>query len=193
MWATTSSFCTRLPRATSARTPAVDAGKGVLLQGNTQGTALDLDHGKYPYVTLSSTTAAGAAIGVGIGSTRISDVVGVVKATRPGSATAPGRRASSRRWTSACGSSPASSGRPWRCGWFDAVLACYAARGTRSDRARGDRARHPARDRHRGLVLHLRGRLHARVPGRHRRLRPRGAQLRDNARPRGATSPATAP
>jgi adenylosuccinate synthase len=110
---------------------ALDAGRRVLLEG-AQGTALDLDHGTYPYVTSSNTTAAGAAIGVGIGPTRISDVVGVVKAytTRVGNGPLPTGfdEDMDERIRELGGEFGATTGRPRRCGWFDAVLARYAAR-----------------------------------------------------------------
>jgi adenylosuccinate synthase len=103
----------------------------VLLEG-AQGTALDLDHGTYPYVTSSNTTAAGAAIGVGIGPTRISDVGGVVKAytTRVGNGPLPTGfdEDMDERIRELGGEFGATTGRPRRCGWFDAVLARYAAR-----------------------------------------------------------------
>jgi adenylosuccinate synthase len=110
---------------------ALDRGWRVLLEG-AQGTALDLDHGTYPYVTSSNTTAAGAAIGVGIGPTRIDEVVGVVKAytTRVGNGPLPtGFDAEMDERVRALGGEfGATTGRPRRCGWFDAVLARYAAR-----------------------------------------------------------------
>ncbi|UCC27217.1 MAG: adenylosuccinate synthase [Gemmatimonadales bacterium] len=110
---------------------ALDAGKHVLLEG-AQGTALDLDHGTYPFVTSSNTTAAGAATGVGIGPTRIHEVVGVVKAytTRVGNGPLPtgGDAAIDEKLRQLGGEFGATTGRPRRCGWFDAVLARYAAR-----------------------------------------------------------------
>jgi adenylosuccinate synthase len=110
---------------------AMDAGKNVLLEG-AQGTALDLDHGTYPFVTSSNTTAAGAATGVGIGPTRITDVYGVVKAytTRVGNGPLPtgGDEAVDEQLRQLGGEFGATTGRPRRCGWFDAVLARYAAR-----------------------------------------------------------------
>jgi adenylosuccinate synthase len=110
---------------------ALDHGRHVLLEG-AQGTALDLDHGTYPYVTSSNTTAAGAAIGVGIGPTRIDEVVGVVKAytTRVGNGPLPtGFETEMDERVRALGDEfGATTGRPRRCGWFDAVLARYAAR-----------------------------------------------------------------
>ena len=110
---------------------ALQEGKRVLLEG-AQGTALDLDHGTYPYVTSSNTTAAAAATGVGVGPTAIDAVVGVVKAytTRVGngplpSAFEPEMDEHIRRLGGEFG---ATTGRPRRCGWFDAVLARYSAR-----------------------------------------------------------------
>lgn len=110
---------------------ALDGGKNVLLEG-AQGTALDLDHGTYPFVTSSNTTAAGAATGVGVGPTRIHEVVGVVKAytTRVGNGPLPtgGDAAVDEQLRRLGGEFGATTGRPRRCGWFDAVLARYAAR-----------------------------------------------------------------
>ena len=107
------------------------AGKRVLFEG-AQGTALDLDHGTYPFVTSSNTTAAAAAIGGGVGPTRIDSVLGVVKAytTRVGNgplptAFSPEMDAHVRELGGEFG---ATTGRPRRCGWFDAVLARYAGR-----------------------------------------------------------------
>ncbi len=110
---------------------ALDSGKSVLLEG-AQGTVLDLDHGTYPFVTSSNTTAGGAAIGSGIGPTRITDVLGVVKAytTRVGNGPLPtefqGEMQDHMRELG--GEFGATTGRPRRCGWFDAVVARYAAR-----------------------------------------------------------------
>lgn len=110
---------------------ALRGGKAVLLEG-AQGTALDLDHGTYPFVTSSNTTAAAAATGVGIGPTAISRVIGVVKAytTRVGNGPLPSAFDEEmdkhvRELGSEFG---ATTGRPRRCGWFDAVLARYSAR-----------------------------------------------------------------
>ncbi|MDT8369390.1 MAG: adenylosuccinate synthase [Longimicrobiales bacterium] len=110
---------------------ALDRGQAVLLEG-AQGTALDLDHGTYPFVTSSNTTAAGAATGVGIGPTRITEVIGVVKAytTRVGNGPLPtgfGPEMDARM-RELGGEFGATTGRPRRCGWFDAVLARFAAR-----------------------------------------------------------------
>lgn len=106
-------------------------GKRILLEG-AQGTALDLDHGTYPFVTSSNTTAAAAATGIGVGPTRIDAVLGVVKAytTRVGNgplptAFEPEMDAHIRELGGEFG---ATTGRPRRCGWFDSVLARYAGR-----------------------------------------------------------------
>jgi adenylosuccinate synthase len=110
---------------------ARSAGAAILLEG-TQGSLLDVDHGTYPFVTSSSTTSGGAAIGAGIAPTAIDAVLGVVKAytTRVGNGPLPtelgeeeGERM--RRLGNEFG---ATTGRPRRCGWFDAVVVRYAAR-----------------------------------------------------------------
>ena len=110
---------------------ALKAGKNVLLEG-AQGTALDIDHGTYPFVTSSTTTAGGAASGVGIGPTALGRVLGVMKAytTRVGNgplptAFSPEMDEKVRTLGSEFG---ATTGRPRRCGWFDGVLARYSAR-----------------------------------------------------------------
>ena len=110
---------------------ALKAGKDVLLEG-AQGTALDIDHGTYPYVTSSTTTAAGAASGTGIGPTALHRILGVMKAytTRVGNgplptAFSPEMDEKVRTLGSEFG---ATTGRPRRCGWFDGVLARYSAR-----------------------------------------------------------------
>ncbi len=110
---------------------ALKAGKEILLEG-AQGTALDVDHGTYPYVTSSTTTAGGAASGVGIGPTAINRILGVVKAytTRVGNGPLPtALPAEMDEKVRALGAEfGATTGRPRRCGWFDAVLARYSAR-----------------------------------------------------------------
>ena len=110
---------------------ALAAGREVLLEG-AQGTALDVDHGTYPFVTSSNTTAGAAAAGVGVGPTAIDTVIGVTKAytTRVGNGPLPtafgdDMDALVRRLGGEFG---ATTGRPRRCGWFDAVLARYAGR-----------------------------------------------------------------
>ena len=109
----------------------MDRGKRVLFEG-AQGTLLDLDHGTYPFVTSSSAAAGGACTGTGVGPTRIGAVVGVSKAyaTRVGSGPFPtealgpeGEQIRERG-----GEYGAVTGRPRRCGWFDAVAARYSAR-----------------------------------------------------------------
>lgn len=111
-------------------TGALEAGQRVLMEG-AQGTALDLDHGTYPFVTSSSTTAAAAATGTGIGPTSIDEVVGVVKAytTRVGEGPLPSAFTPEmdERIRELGGEFGATTGRPRRCGWFDAVLSRHAA------------------------------------------------------------------
>jgi adenylosuccinate synthase len=111
-------------------TRALQAGRRVLLEG-AQGTALDLDHGTYPFVTSSNTTAAAAATGTGVGPTAIDAVIGVVKAytTRVGEGPLPTELEPKmddmlRRLGGEFG---ATTGRPRRCGWFDSVLTRFAA------------------------------------------------------------------
>ena len=110
---------------------ALKAGKRVLLEG-AQGTALDLDHGTYPFVTSSNTTAASAATGTGIGPTSIDAVIGVVKAytTRVGEGPLPSAFSPEmdEHVRTLGGEFGATTGRPRRCGWFDSVLARHAAR-----------------------------------------------------------------
>ncbi|MEJ2238747.1 MAG: adenylosuccinate synthase [Gemmatimonadales bacterium] len=110
---------------------AIKAGKNVLLEG-AQGALLDLDHGSYPFVTTSSTTAGGAATGAGIGPTAIEAVLGVIKAytTRVGNGPLPTEAHGTvgDRLREVGGEYGATTGRPRRCGWFDAVVARYAAR-----------------------------------------------------------------
>jgi adenylosuccinate synthase len=110
---------------------AVRAGRRVLLEG-AQGALLDVDHGTYPYVTSSNTTAGGAAVGAGIGPTDIDDVLGVVKAytTRVGNGPLPTEAPTpeGERLRQLGGEFGAVTGRPRRCGWFDATVVRYAAR-----------------------------------------------------------------
>lgn len=107
------------------------AGKRVLLEG-AQGALLDVDHGTYPYVTSSTTTAGGAATGVGIGPTAIGAVLGVVKAytTRVGSGPLPTEIPDplGDHLRKLGGEYGAVTGRPRRCGWFDSVVVRYSAR-----------------------------------------------------------------
>ena len=111
-------------------TTALRGGQRVLLEG-AQGAMLDVDHGTYPYVTSSTTTAAGAATGSGIGPTVIDHVLGVVKAytTRVGSGPLPTEIPPplGDELRELGGEYGATTGRPRRCGWFDAVVVRYAA------------------------------------------------------------------
>ncbi|MBV9313539.1 MAG: adenylosuccinate synthase [Pseudonocardia sp.] len=110
---------------------ALDAGDTVLLEGS-QGTLLDVDHGTYPFVTSSNPTAGGAAVGSGIGPTRITRVVGILKAytTRVGSGPFPTELhdAMGEHLRKTGGEVGVTTGRARRCGWFDAVIARYATR-----------------------------------------------------------------
>ncbi|HEX5580812.1 MAG TPA: adenylosuccinate synthase [Gemmatimonadaceae bacterium] len=110
---------------------AIRTGAAVLLEG-AQGSLLDIDHGTYPFVTSSSTTAGGAAIGAGIGPNAIDAALGVVKAytTRVGNGPLPTEfdeplASEVRRLGNEFG---ATTGRARRCGWFDAVVVRYAVR-----------------------------------------------------------------
>ncbi|MBL8028630.1 MAG: adenylosuccinate synthase [Fibrobacteres bacterium] len=104
--------------------------KRLLFEG-AQGTILDIDHGSYPYVTSSNTVAAAACTGSGIGPTRIDEVIGVVKAytTRVGNGPFPTEfdEEMGTRIRTVGGEFGATTGRPRRCGWFDAVLLRRAA------------------------------------------------------------------
>lgn len=110
---------------------ALASGQSVLLEG-AQGTALDVDHGTYPFVTSSNTTAGAAAVGSGIGPTMINSVTGVVKAytTRVGNGPLPtGFDPEMDQVIRKLGGEfGATTGRPRRCGWFDGVLARFSAR-----------------------------------------------------------------
>jgi adenylosuccinate synthase len=110
---------------------ALEAGETVLLEGS-QGTLLDVDHGTYPYVTSSNPTAGGAAVGSGIGPTRITTVLGILKAytTRVGSGPFPTELfdENGEYLSKTGGEFGVTTGRRRRCGWFDAVIARYATR-----------------------------------------------------------------
>ncbi|MHB1067735.1 MAG: adenylosuccinate synthase [Candidatus Nanopelagicales bacterium] len=110
---------------------ALDDGKVVLLEGG-QGTLLDVDHGTYPFVTSSNPTAGGASTGSGIGPTRITRVVGILKAytTRVGSGPFPTELLDDdgERLRAIGGERGVTTGRPRRCGWFDAPIARFASR-----------------------------------------------------------------
>ena len=107
---------------------AIGQGKHILFEG-AQGTFLDLDHGSYPFVTSSNTTAGGACTGSGVPPHRMDRVVGVVKAytTRVGEGPFPTEDAAIGDMLHAMGREfGATTGRARRCGWFDAVAASYA-------------------------------------------------------------------
>jgi adenylosuccinate synthase len=110
---------------------ALRAGRRVLLEG-AQGALLDVDHGTYPFVTSSNTTAGGASVGTGIGPTMIDGVLGVVKAytTRVGNGPLPtlAEPVAEERLRQLGGEFGSVTGRPRRCGWFDATVVRYAAR-----------------------------------------------------------------
>jgi adenylosuccinate synthase len=109
---------------------AVRAGKRVIAEG-AQGALLDMDHGTYPYVTSSNPTSGGACTGLGIPPTSISSVIGVVKAytTRVGLGPFPTELndATGERLRALGHEFGATTGRPRRCGWFDAVALRYSA------------------------------------------------------------------
>lgn len=110
---------------------ALDEGKTLLMEGG-QATFLDVDHGTYPFVTSSNPTAGGACVGSGVGPTRISRVIGIQKAytTRVGAGPFPtelfDKMGDFLRTTG--GEFGVNTGRPRRCGWYDAVLARQAVR-----------------------------------------------------------------
>ena len=110
---------------------AIEEGKKVLFEG-AQGTLLDIDHGTYPYVTSSNPIAGGACTGTGIGPTKIDGVLGITKAysTRVGSGPFPTeiKEELGEYIRQKGGEFGATTGRPRRCGWFDAVVVNYAAR-----------------------------------------------------------------
>jgi adenylosuccinate synthase len=110
---------------------ALEKGENVLLEGS-QGTLLDVDHGTYPFVTSSNPTAGGASTGSGIGPTRISRVIGIVKAytTRVGSGPFPTELfdEDGEKLRSIGGEFGTTTGRSRRCGWYDAPIARYAVR-----------------------------------------------------------------
>ena len=110
---------------------ALDEGQIVLLEG-AQATLLDVDHGTYPFVTSSSPTAGGACSGSGIGPTRITKVLGILKAytTRVGSGPFPTELHDAQgEWLRKTGGEfGVTTGRPRRTGWLDVVIARYATR-----------------------------------------------------------------
>lgn len=110
---------------------AIREGRGVLMEG-AQGTLLDVDHGTYPYVTSSSPVAAAGCVGLGVGPTAVSRVIGVVKAycTRVGEGPFPTEDigADGETLRARGGEYGATTGRPRRCGWLDLVVLRYAVR-----------------------------------------------------------------
>ncbi len=110
---------------------AMKEGKSILFEG-AQGALLDVDHGTYPFVTSSNTVAGSAATGSGIGPTRIDTVIGIAKAytTRVGEGPFPTELEGidGERLREQGGEYGATTGRPRRCGWFDAVAVNHSAR-----------------------------------------------------------------
>jgi len=110
---------------------ALDRGETVLLEGG-QATLLDVDHGTYPFVTSSSATAGGACTGSGIPPNRVDRVIAVIKAytTRVGEGPFPTELLDDdgERLRENGGEYGTTTGRPRRCGWYDAPIARYAAR-----------------------------------------------------------------
>ncbi|HYA11731.1 MAG TPA: adenylosuccinate synthase [Thermodesulfovibrionales bacterium] len=109
----------------------ISQNRRVIFEG-AQGTLLDIDHGTYPYVTSSSAIAGGVCTGLGIGPTKISKVLGVVKAytTRVGSGPFPAEIKDSlgEELREKGGEYGATTGRPRRCGWLDMVMLRHSAR-----------------------------------------------------------------
>lgn len=107
----------------------IDAGKKVLFEG-AQGTLLDIDHGTYPFVTSSHPTSGGACTGSGVGPTKINRIVGIAKAyaTRVGSGPFPSELLDEmgEKIRQKGGEFGVTTGRPRRCGWFDALVARYS-------------------------------------------------------------------
>lgn len=108
---------------------AIEEGKSILMEG-AQGALLDVDHGTYPFVTSSNPTSGGACTGVGLPPTQITSVFGIVKAyiTRVGLGPFPTEMLGEdgeqlRQWGHEFG---ATTGRPRRCGWYDAFLVNYS-------------------------------------------------------------------
>jgi adenylosuccinate synthase len=108
---------------------AIKAGKNILFEG-AQGGLLDIDHGTYPFVTSSNTTSGGACTGAGVSPRHIGDIYGVVKAytTRVGEGPFPTELhdKTGEDLRAAGGEFGATTGRPRRCGWFDAVATGYS-------------------------------------------------------------------
>jgi len=109
---------------------ALGEGKRIIAEG-AQGALLDVDHGTYPYVTSSNPTSGGACTGLGVPPTAVDDIVGIVKAycTRVGNGPFPTElaEATGERLRTTGHEFGATTGRPRRCGWFDAVALKYSA------------------------------------------------------------------
>lgn len=109
---------------------AIGAGKALLFEG-AQGSMLDIDHGTYPFVTSSNASAGGACTGTGVAPNRITGVIGVAKAyiTRVGGGPFPTESpdGAGKRIRERGKEFGAVTGRPRRCGWFDAPLMRYTA------------------------------------------------------------------
>jgi adenylosuccinate synthase len=109
----------------------ISKNKNVLFEG-AQGTLLDVDHGTYPYVTSSSPVAGGACTGLGVGPTKITKVLGVIKAytTRVGGGPFPTEITDSLgdKLREKGGEYGATTGRPRRCGWLDMVILRHSVR-----------------------------------------------------------------
>ncbi len=109
----------------------LEQGDRVLFEGS-QGTLLDIDHGTYPYVTSSSSTAGGIPAGLGIGPRYVEEIMGVIKAytTRVGEGPFPTEETGEMglHLREKGGEYGTTTGRPRRCGWLDLVIATYAAR-----------------------------------------------------------------
>jgi adenylosuccinate synthase len=123
---TISQYITDTPKFLS---DSIEDGKSILLEG-AQGTLLDVDHGTYPYVTSSNPTSGGAATGSGIPPTKITSVIGIVKAytTRVGLGPFPTELldADGEKLRKIGAEFGATTGRPRRCGWYDAFLVSYS-------------------------------------------------------------------
>jgi adenylosuccinate synthase len=124
-------FTSRIADTRLLLNQALERGETVLLEGS-QGTLLDVDHGTYPFVTSSNPTSGGASAGSGIGPTKITTVIGILKAytTRVGSGPFPTELNDDmgEHLRKTGGEFGVTTGRSRRTGWFDAVIARYAAR-----------------------------------------------------------------
>ncbi len=123
-------FADSIIDATGFLQSAIDSGKQLLIEG-AQGAMLDVDFGTYPFVTSSNTTSGGVSTGLGISLRNVDRIIGVVKAytTRVGNGPFPTELTDEmgEMLRAAGGEFGATTGRPRRCGWFDAVVVRYAA------------------------------------------------------------------